>query len=171
MKAAWSQPQPSPALEASCDSEPAVSLMEAVSIRFMHPCQAKGSSNWSSEKMWTVCEPRKSSTEHDYVILCPFSEIKSMRALWWDAGWRWFLSCLGGRRCKRAPFYNHFKTRLVDKAQYHPALLTKLLWQSLAQIRAGSWIFTTKSSSDPAVCKGSNAVWSLGAYGVPSQGR
>ena len=27
-----------------------------------------------------------------------------------------------------APFYNHFRTRLVDKAQYHPALLTKLLW-------------------------------------------
>ena len=60
VKAAWSQPQPSPALEASCDSEPAVSLMEAVSIRFMYPCQAKGSSNWSSEKMWKVCvQPRK----------------------------------------------------------------------------------------------------------------
>ncbi len=33
-----------------------------------------------------------------------------------------------------APFYNDFRTRLVDKAaqdlEYHPALLAKLLWQT-----------------------------------------
>ena len=64
-----------PALEASCDSEPAVSLMEAVSIRFMYPCQAKGSSNWSSEKMWKVCvQPRKVARNMTMSYYVPFQK-------------------------------------------------------------------------------------------------
>ena len=73
--------------------------------------------------------------------------------------------CISSHDTASALFYNHFKTRLSTRPN-----ITWHFRQNYFGRRAGSWIYT-KSSGNPAVCDQMHVVWSLEAYGFPSQGR